>query len=145
MSNQVQERAHGSSPIEHAFVHVHINHIGPAVDLIFGHANGVFKLSFFDQPGELFGSGHVGAFTHHDEWVVFSENERFISSVLRWPIVRLSLPRLDTFDGFPDGFDVRRSATATTSHNVHPTLGCKIAHETCHLGRGLVKLAHFIG
>ena len=46
--HQVQELDHGRFRIEHAFVHVHINHLGATTHLIEGNLQGIIKLIIFN-------------------------------------------------------------------------------------------------
>ena len=143
--NEIQKGAHGGSAIEHAFVHVHVDHIGTTVDLRFRDANRIFEFAFFDEPSKFLGSRDVGAFADHDERVVLSKDERLVARVLGWSISCLSLPRLDASHGFADGFDVGRGTSAATANNIDPTLSREVANEACHFRRSFVELSHFVG
>ncbi|MCY1428141.1 hypothetical protein D9M71_440140 [compost metagenome] len=61
--DQVEELDHGRLGIEHPFVHVDVDHLGAGLDLLQGDFQGFGVVLFADQPGELGGTGDVGALT----------------------------------------------------------------------------------
>ena len=75
--NQVEELDHGRLGVEHPFVHVDVDDLGAGFDLLQGDFQGFGVVFFADQPGELGGTGDVGALTDVDEQRVAVDGERF--------------------------------------------------------------------
>ncbi len=46
--NQIQEGGHGIHPVEHALVHVHVQNLGPSLDLVAGDVQGLLVLLFLN-------------------------------------------------------------------------------------------------
>ena len=65
--DQPQEPAHGGLGLEEALVHVHVEQVGAARDLVPRHGDRRFEPVVPDQAGEAARTGHVGAFAHHQE------------------------------------------------------------------------------
>ncbi|VVN75804.1 hypothetical protein PS685_05292 [Pseudomonas fluorescens] len=65
--NQIEEGHHGLLRIEHALVHVDVDHLGAGFDLLQCDFQGFGVVVVTDQPGEFGGTGDVRAFADVDE------------------------------------------------------------------------------
>ena len=72
----VEEGRHRLLGIEHAFVHVDVDDIGAAADLIERDVRRIRILAGFDEPGEARRAGHVGSLAHHLEIAVGTDHQR---------------------------------------------------------------------
>ena len=82
VSDEIEEGAHGGGAIEHAFVHVNVDHVCSTVDLRFRNANRIFEFSLFDQSSKLLRAGHVRALADHDKRIVLAEDEGLVARIL---------------------------------------------------------------
>ena len=53
--------------IEHAFVQIHVHHLGAVLDLLLGHGQSTFKIAGEDEFGEFGGASDVGALADVNE------------------------------------------------------------------------------
>ena len=80
--------------VQHPLVHVHVDDLGPALDLVPGHGQGLLVLSGQDEPRELRGAGDVGALADVDEVGVGPDGERLQAAEARVGLGRGGLVRL---------------------------------------------------
>ena len=73
----VEKRRHRLLGIEHAFVHVDVEQVGAAADLIGRDADRFGVVAGFDQPRELRGTGDVRPLADHLEVAVGADGEDF--------------------------------------------------------------------
>ena len=85
----VQELGHRLLGIEHALVHVHVDQVGAATDLVERHLRRVAVLAGADQPREPRRAGHVGPLANHLKVRVGADRERFEAGELR--VLRFAL------------------------------------------------------
>ena len=112
----VEETDHGGLGVEHALVHVDVDHLGAGFDLLAGHLDGGFKVVVANQAGEAGGAGDVGALADVDEQRVLIDDQRLESGRLEPRPCRWNGPRRCGCDGVADGRDViRRGATAAAN------------------------------
>ncbi len=74
---QVEELGHHLRPVQQALVHVDVDDVRPALDLLPGDGDGLGQVAFADQPGELLRAGDVGPLADHDEGAVGADHQRF--------------------------------------------------------------------
>ena len=67
---------HGRFAVEQRFVHVDVDHIRTAVDLLPGDLNRFFVVFLLDQSGELLRAGDIGPLADHQEVALGAERER---------------------------------------------------------------------
>ena len=83
----VEERRHGLLGVEHAFVHVDVDHVGAATDLLGRDADGFGVVAALDEPREFGGARDVGPLAHHLEVAVGTDREDFETGELGVPDV----------------------------------------------------------
>ncbi len=64
---QVEKLGHDGFAVEQGFVEIDVENIGATLDLAACDAEGLFEFAFFDEAGEFFAAGDVGALADHDE------------------------------------------------------------------------------
>ncbi len=64
---QLQVTRHRGYAVDHALVHADVEHVGAVFHLLPGHADGLFVLALFDEPGELRRPGHIGPLADEDK------------------------------------------------------------------------------
>ena len=62
--DQVQKGAHGLGAIQHAFIHVYVDHLRAALDLLSRNLNGIRVTTFGDHFPETRRTCHIGTFTN---------------------------------------------------------------------------------
>jgi hypothetical protein len=75
--DQIQEADHRRLRIEHRLVHVDVDDLGAALDLLAGDAEGLLELAVEDQAGERLRAGDVGALADVDEQRPGADQHRF--------------------------------------------------------------------
>ena len=142
---QVEELGHHLRPVQQALVHVDVDDVRPALDLLPGDGNGLGQVAFADQPGELLRPGDIGPLADHDERAVGADHQRFQAAEDR--IVagrRRSAGRLAAH-GVGDRADVGRRRAAAAADDVHPAVVGEFAQHGGHLRRRLVVAAELVG
>ena len=143
--DQVEERAHRLSRVEQSLVHVHVEHLRAARNLLPRHLDGGLVVAGLDELGEAGGAGDVGALPDVHEQCVGPDHERFEPAQsgvgfdlghLAW---RVGCDRLD------DGADVRRCRAAAPAHHVHEPAGREVRDDLRHLLGRLVVGSEFVG
>ena len=143
--NEIEERGHRLDAVDQAVVHVDVDDLRAALDLLERDHERFAVLVVLDQPTELGRAGDVGALADVDERDVVGECERFEAGQLQtrgaigddaW---RLGL------DGMGDRFDVGRCRATTAADHVEEAGAGELADERCGFGRGLVVAAEFVG
>lgn len=74
--DQVEEGDHGRLRVQHAFVHVDVDHLGAGFHLLLGDLESFRVVFLADQPGELGRTGDVGALADVDEQRAAVDGER---------------------------------------------------------------------
>ncbi len=80
--DQIQEVGHCPLGIEHAFVHIDVDHLGAALDLFASDLQGAFEVAGQDQTREFLRSGDVGTFADIKEIGLRSDDQRLQSGEL---------------------------------------------------------------
>ncbi len=65
--NQVEECGHRLFRVEKALVHVDVEDIGAALDLLARNCKRAIVIAGLDELAEFGGAGHVGPLAHHNE------------------------------------------------------------------------------
>ena len=123
-SNQIEEGDHRLLRIEHALVHVDVDHLSAGFDLLQGDFKGFGVVVFTDQPGKTRRTSDVGALANVDEQRTAINGERFqAGQATGFRDVRNSSRRV-LAHRIGDGLDVRRRGpTAATDDIEKATLG----------------------
>ncbi len=66
-AEQLQIAGHRGHAVDHPFIHADVDDVGPVLDLLARHADGLVELALLDQLGELRRPGDVGALADHHE------------------------------------------------------------------------------
>ena len=146
----VQELGHAGFRIQHAFVHVDVDDVGAAADLVERHRGRAGPVLGLDEPLELLRAGDVGALADHLEvaspagCVSGSSPDNRVS---RFPAPASAVPTprgARSFDGLRDRPDViGRGAAAAADDVDEAALGELLDQRRC-LRRLLVVLAERI-
>ena len=120
----VQERRHGLLGVEHAFVHVDVDHVGAAADLLDRDADGLGVVAALDEPRELRGAGDVGPLADHLEVALGTDRQDFEAGEL----------------GELSGFGTRDAGSVGSPRAVSDP-GCRmpdagVSHDPAGNGRG---------
>ena len=75
--NDVQEGRHRGLGVEHPLVHVDVEDVGAAADLVERDLGGFDELAVGDEARESLRAGHVRALADHDEVAVGTDGQRF--------------------------------------------------------------------
>ncbi len=138
---QVQEAHHRAFRVEHALVHVDVDHLRAARDLLAGDVERARIVVGLDQAAELRRARHVGALADVHEQAVGPEVERLEAGE---PAARLEhggSPRRQARHGLRDVADVVRRGATAPAHDVHETARGVFLHEVGRLARRLVVFA----
>ncbi|MND47723.1 hypothetical protein D3C80_386240 [compost metagenome] len=142
--NQIEEGHHGLLRIEHPFVHVDVDHLGTGLDLLQGDFQGFGVVVLADQPGELGGTGDVGALADVDEQRAAIDGEGFQAREAASLGDVRDLARRITGHGLGDGFDVARRGAAAAADNVEEAALGELFDDLGGLRRQFVVLAEFV-
>src|SRR5690606_9613158 len=142
--NQIQEAHHGGLRIQHAFVHVDVDNLGAAFDLLARHTQRFIVVFFNNQPLEFGRAGDVGTLTDVNKQAVFIEVKRLQTGQPTGRTNSRNNPRLMILYRFGHGFDVRWSGATAAANNVQETGGGKFFHNHRHVSGRLIVLAEFI-
>ena len=82
-AERIQERGHGLLGIEHGLVHVDVDHLRAALDLLARNGQRFFVFAVADQLGESRRAGDVGALADVDEIGVRTNHQRFEAAEAR--------------------------------------------------------------
>ena len=66
--------------VEQALVHIHVDDLSAALDLLAGYVEGGEVVAGLDQAGEFARAGHVSAFAYIDEVGLLADLQRFQSA-----------------------------------------------------------------
>ena len=139
--DEPKERAHGLLRVQHGFVHVHINDLGPAVHLLPGYGERAFVVAAQDQLGKRGRAGDVGPFPDVDEVCVRADGHRLEAAQAR---IRLD-GRRDMRRPIPDSLgnclNVSWRGPATPAHDVEPASLRELAQVRRHDLRRLIEAA----
>ena len=139
--DQVQEGGHGALAVEQAGVHVDVEQVGPAADLLKRDGHGALVVTRFDQPPESLGAGDVGALPDHHEPGIGADLERLEPAEPGPRRPRRERAGWPARHGGGDPLDVRRRGPAAPADHVdHPGRG-ELAQQPGGLLRCLVIAA----
>ena len=144
-ADEVEEVRHDLLGVEEAFVHVDVEDVRAAVDLLLGDGEGAFEVARFHELRELRRAGDVGALADHDEVRVGTDGERLEAGeaqpfLRRGPHARLQIPH-----GLGDGPDVIGRRPAAAADDVEPAILGELAQQLGHRLRRLVVRAEGVG
>src|SRR5690606_34287554 len=143
--NQIEEGHHGLLRVQHALVHVDVDHLGAGFHLLQGHFQGLGVVLLADQAGKLRRTGDVGALADVDEQRVAVDGERLQAGQATGFRNLGNLPGGDILYRFGDATDVFRGRAATAADNVHKAGPGKLGYQRGRLFRSLVVLAEGVG
>ena len=141
--DQPQEPAHGGLGLEEALVHVHVEQVGAARDLVPRHGDRRFEPVVPDQAGEAARTGHVGALAHHQERRL-RPYQRLGAGEAESRGGRGRLARPGPVHRAPDRADVVRGRAAAAADEVDETVRRESAQRRRGDLRRLVVAAEFV-
>src|SRR5690606_31029215 len=139
--NQIEEGHHGLLRIQHAFVHVDVDHLGAGLDLLQRDFQRLGVVVLADQAGEFGRTGDVGALTDVDEQRVAVDGEGLQAPQatglgnLRDHAGRVFAP------GLGDRRDMRGGGAAAAADDVEKARGGELFYHRSHLRRAFVVFA----
>ena len=142
--DQVEEGDHGLLRVEHALVHVDVDHLGAGFHLLQGDFKGFGVVVLADQPGETRGTGDVGPLADVDEQRLAIDGERLQAgqAASLWNV--RDGPWRVTGNGLGDGADMRRGGPAATADDVQETALGELLDDLGGFFRQFVVLAEFV-
>ncbi len=143
--NQIEKAHHGFLGVQHCLIHIDVDHLGAALDLLQGDFECSGVILFHDQTLELGRAGNVTALTHVDEQGVLGDVEGFQARQATGRRNVGQRPRGVRGHGIGNRFDVLRCGTTATTDNVHQTAGRKLFDDGNHFLGGLIVFAELIG
>ncbi len=143
--HEVEKARHGGDRVDQAFVHVDVDDVGSAVDLLAGDGEGGFIIASFDQVFEAFGARDVGAFADHQEVGVLSDAKGFEAAVAALVVRKGRDAGRERGYGLGDGGDVGGGSATTSACEVEPTFGGESPHHLGHVFGSVVIFAEFVG
>ncbi|CAB4945373.1 unannotated protein [freshwater metagenome] len=143
--DQLEEAVHRGDAVDHALVHVDVDHLRASLDLLGCDADGGVVVAVLDELAEPGGAGDVGALAHVDEEALVGDGQRLEAREPHHRLVRHRLAPLLALDGTRDGGDVvRRGAAAATDEVEEASLG-ELGQDRRRLVGRLVVLAERVG
>jgi hypothetical protein len=144
--DQVEEARHARLRVQQALVHVDVEDVGAAADLIEGHVQGLVELVLLDQAGELLGAGDVGALTDHLEVGLLADREGLQAREVGHLAVAVALlARGHGLHALGDLGDVRRGRAAAAADDVDDAAGGELGDQLAGDLGLLVVLAEGVG
>jgi hypothetical protein len=142
--NQAEKLRHHRLAVEQRLVHVHVDDVSAALDLLDGDLNGFFELFVLDELGELLGTGDVRPLADHQE-VAFGAQLQWLRAAKPQAMGDAhGLVRLKLGHAARDRGDVCRRRAAAAAEDVQPALFCELADHRRHLVGAEVELAHLV-
>ncbi len=120
--DDVEEFRHRLFAVEHSFVHVHVEEVRAATNLIERDLERFVEVAFANQLGEFRGAGDVRAFTDHREIGVFRDRVGLETREARRVIGGGRDARAEFFDRARDGANVIGRRPAAPADDVDQTV-----------------------
>ncbi len=139
--DQVEEGDHGRLRVQHAFVHVDVDHLGAGFHLLLGHLESFRVVFLADQPGELGRTGDVGALADVDEQRAAVDGERLQAGQATGPGNLRDGPRRVLGHCLGDRLDVRRGGAAAAADDIEEAGGGEFLDHHGHFRRRFVVFA----
>ena len=144
--HEVEERRHRGFGVEHPLVHVDVEDVGAAPDLLEGDVECGGVVLRLDQAHETPGTRDVGALPHHREVGFGADREGLETGEAAVARPRIGdLARGQSLDGRVDRPDVVRRRAAAAADDVHEAGLGKLLHEFPRAFGALVVLPKGIG
>ena len=144
VATQVEKGRDRLLRIQQVGVHVHVEDVGAAADLLERDLDGLLEVAGFDQPPEPGRAGDVRSLADHDEVGVREDPERLEPAEPRHVLPVRDMSRGLTPDCVRDRLDVLGSRAAAAADDVHqPVLG-ELAQEPARVCGLLVVRAHLV-
>ena len=140
--DQVEEAGHRLLAVDQPLVHVDVEDVGAALDLLAGDGDGLLEVALADQPGELARAGDVGPLADHDEVGLGADRQRLQPAVAASS--RSASGRRagrSAFDGLGDLADVLGGGAAAAADDVQPAVGGELAEDLGHVLGRVVEVA----
>jgi len=138
--DQAQERLHRADGVEQPLVHVDVEDVRAALDLIARDLERDLELLVLDQAPEAPRARDVGALADHHEAQLRANRERLEAAQARQRGHLRNLARRQVGDGRADRLDVRRRRAAAAAGGIEPSTLGELADE---LGRDAGRLVVF--
>jgi hypothetical protein len=143
--DQLQEAVHRGDAVDHALVHVDVDDLRAALDLLRGDLEGGVVVAVLDQLAEASRAGDVGALADVDEEGLLDDVQRLEAGQAHG---RTGLGRragLEALGRPRDGTDVLGRGAAAATEDVDQAGVGELADDRGHLVGGLVVLAEGVG
>ena len=142
--DQVQKAHHGLFGLEHALVHIDINYLCAAFNLLAGNLQCGFIITFHDQALKTCRAGDVGAFTYIHEQRITGDIAGFQSGQAALDVNVRNLSRWIRTDGVDNSLDMSRGCTTTATDNIKEAIGGPVTQLGSNFFRCFIVLAKFI-
>src|SRR5690606_37793185 len=143
--DKIEEGHHGLLRIQHALVHVDVDHLGAGLDLLQGDLQRFGVVVLADQAGELGAAGNVGALTDVDEQRAAVDGERLQAGQPAGLGDIGDLPRRVAAHRVGNGLDVGRRGAAAAADDIQEAGGGEFADDLRHVFRRLVIFTEGVG
>src|SRR5215207_10461572 len=129
----MEESRHRFLRVEHSLVHVHVEHLSAALYLLASNLQACIVIAGQDQARELARPGDVGPLTNVYEDAVGPDGEWLQPAQSQSGRQRWWHARRQPCDRLGNGFDVGRSRSAATPHEVNQTTLGELAENAGHV------------
>ena len=143
--DEVQKAGHGRLGVEHALVHVDVDHLCAVFHLLAGHVEGGAVVAGQDELGEAARAGDVGALADVDEVRLRGDDQRLQAAEAGVGRQAGDGARRQVAHGLGKGADVGRRRAAATADDVEQSFGGVVAQHAGHVLRRVVVLAKLVG
>src|SRR5690606_36132468 len=143
--DQPQEARHGRLGVQHALVHVDVDHLGSSLHLLQGHIQRSRVVALSDEAGEAAGAGDVGAFPDVHEQRVSPDVEGLQTAQAAGRRDLRNFPWTMGRHAICYRADVLGSGAAAAADDVEEATAGKLFDDRGHLRGTLVVFAEFVG
>ena len=142
--DEVEEARHRRLGVEEVRVHVDVEQVGAAADLVERDVERLLEVVALDQPAEARGPGDVRALADEDEARVGLDGERLEAAEHGLALELRDPPRRQAADRGGDRLHVLRRRPATAADDVDETVLCELAQVAARVARLLVVEAELV-
>ena len=142
---QIEKADHRRLGVEHALVHVDIDHLRAVLHLLAGHFQRGGIVAIEDEPGETLGTGDIGALADVDEVRVRADDQWLQPTQPGVGRHGRNRARRQVTDGFGEGANVGRGRATAAADDVHHPFGRIFAQYSGHVFRRVVVAAELVG
>ena len=143
--DEVEKAYHDGLGVDEAFVHVDVDNVGAAFDLLAGYLQGFVEVVFADEAGKFGGAGDVGAFADHDKVEGVIDAEGFEAAEAGVGVAGFGLAGGMGEDGVFHGADVCGGGAAAAAPDVGELVLGIVLVDGGHLFGGVVVSPEGVG